>query len=213
MRYLIFSDTHLTPKYEPKKFAALKEAIEQSDRVIINGDFWEGMSYKFEDFVTSSWSKELFPLLKKKQAVYLYGNHDDKDLSDERRGLFSVKQLKQFVFKSGPNTYYVEHGDLLLHFPSFPPMVRNTLEIIEHMIFIFFGKNFMQSGYKRSNNKIKKKIAERFKSKEFLITGHTHSAEIDLENHYINSGFNNFGLSQYLFIEDGVVSAVEKEYL
>lgn len=212
MKYLIFSDTHLTPKYEPKKFATLKEAIEQSDRVIINGDFWEGMSYKFEDFVSSEWSKELFPLLKKKQAVYLYGNHDSDNLSDEGTGLFSVKQLKQFNFKSGPNTYYVEHGDLILHFPSFPPLVRNCLEIIEHAIFSIFGKNFVHSAYKRSNNRMKEKIEGRFKSKEFLITGHTHCLEIDLESHYINSGFNNFGLSQYLFIEDGKVTAVEKRY-
>ena len=212
MKYLIFSDTHLTPKYEPKKFTALKEAIELSDRVIINGDFWEGMSYKFDDFITSEWSKELFPLLKKKQAVYLYGNHDSEDLSDNRCELFSVKQLKQFVFKSGASTYRVEHGDLILHFPTFPPLVRNILEIIEHAIFCIFGKNFVQSAYKRSNNKLKKKMVGRLRSGEFLITGHTHSAEIDSENRYINTGFNNFGLSQYLYIEDGKVTAVEKRY-
>ena len=99
MRYLIFSDTHLTPKYEPKKFAVLKNAIEQADRVIINGDFWEGFVCTFNEFVESPWSKELFPLLKKKKAVYLFGNHDRESLANERASLFSDKQMKKYSFK------------------------------------------------------------------------------------------------------------------
>ncbi len=212
MRYLIFSDTHLTPKYEPKKFAVLKDAIEQADQVIINGDFWEGMAYKFEDFVTSDWGKELFPMLKKKKAVYLFGNHDKENLADSRTSLFSDKQMKKYSFKSGKNTYFVEHGDLLLILPDLSVFLRVPLERIENIIFKVLGKTFIRLAYSRFNNYIKNKIIGKYKENEFLVTGHTHFAEIDLENHYINGGFNNYGLSQYLFIEDGKVTAVEKRY-
>jgi len=212
MKNLIFSDTHLTPKYEPKKLAVLKDAIEQADQVIINGDFWEGMAYRFEDFVTSSWSKELFPLLKKKKAVYLFGNHDKERLTDSRADLFSNKQMKQYSFKSGENTYFVEHGDLLFPLPDLPLILRVTLEGVENIIFKIFGKTFIRFAYERFNNSIKRKILGKFKENEFLITGHTHYAEVDLKSHYINSGFNNYGIAQYLYIENGKVTAIEKRY-
>ncbi len=212
MKYLIFSDTHLTPKFEPKKFEVLKSAIEQVDRVIINGDFWEGMAYSFNDFVTSTWAKELFPLLKKKQAIYLFGNHDKESLADSRTNLFSGRQMKQYNFKSGKNTYFVEHGDLLLHLPELPAFSRVILESVENIIFKILGKTFIRFAYSRFNNHIKNKITGRFKENEFLVTGHTHFAEIDTDSRYINSGFNNYGIAQYLFIEGGKVTAVEKRY-
>ena len=212
MRYLIFSDTHLTPKYEPKKFEVLKDAIQQADTVIINGDFWEGMACNFNDFITSDWSKELFPLLKKKKAIYLFGNHDKESLADSRTNLFSDKQMKKYSFKSGKNTYFVEHGDFILHLPDLPTFLRVILESIENIIVRVLGKVFIRFAYARFNNHIKSKILGKYKEDEFLVTGHTHFAEIDLENHYINSGFNHYGISQYLFIENGKVTAVEKRY-
>lgn len=212
MKYLIFSDTHLTPKYEPKKFAVLKDAILQADQVIINGDFWEGMVCSFSDFVKSDWAKELFPLLKKKKAVYLFGNHDKENFADSRVDLFSDKQMKKYSFKSGKNTYFVEHGDLILHLPDLPAFLRVVLERVENVIFRVLGKVFIRLAYARFNSHIKNKIIGKYKENEFLVTGHTHFAEIDLENHYMNSGFNNYGIAQYLYIENGKITAVEKRY-
>ena len=94
MKYLVFSDTHLTPKFDHRKFSVLKEAIDQADRAVICGDFWEGFGNSFDDFVSSKWSETLFPLLKKKKTVYLYGNHDKKEYANDRVSLFSVKQQK-----------------------------------------------------------------------------------------------------------------------
>ena len=64
MKILVFSDTHLSSTFEEKKFNLLKEIISRADRVIINGDFWEGYLISFKEFLDSRW-KELFPLLKK----------------------------------------------------------------------------------------------------------------------------------------------------
>ncbi len=212
MKYLIFSDSHLTPQFEPAKFNVLKEAIAQADRVIINGDFWEGFSYSFDEFAGSQWSQKLFPLLKKKKAVYLCGNHDKERFADKRMALFSDHQGDRYSFKSGPNTYHVEHGHFFIHFPDLPALLRNILEVTENIVFALLGKTFVRLAYKRFNERLKKKIAGTYKANEFLITGHTHFAEIDLESHYMNEGFINYGIAQYLFIEDGKVTAVEKRY-
>lgn len=212
MRYLIFSDTHLTPIFEPAKFRILKEAIMRADRVIINGDFWEGFAGTFDQFVNSRWATELFPLLKKKKAVYLFGNHDPKRLSDERVAMFSVLQAERYQFTSGKNIYSIEHGNRLIRFPDLSVSMRVILEKIEDIVFKLMGKTFVRLAYKRFNERIKRMIRHTYQEHEYLITGHTHYAEIDLENHYINGGFNHYGLSQYLFIEDGVVTPVEKTY-
>jgi predicted MPP superfamily phosphohydrolase len=88
MQTLIFSDTHLTKGFNRKKYEFLREIIEPVDRVIINGDFWDGYLTSFDKFVNSEWQK-LFPLLKEKQTIYLYGNHDKTKWCDSRVNLFS----------------------------------------------------------------------------------------------------------------------------
>jgi predicted phosphodiesterase len=52
-KVLIFSDTHLTCKFDKLRFLALKKIIEEADIVIINGDFWEYISCPFEKFINS----------------------------------------------------------------------------------------------------------------------------------------------------------------
>ena len=93
-----------------------------------------------------------------------------------------------------------------------PLFLRVPLERLENFIFKVLGKTFIRLAYTRFNNHIKNKIVGRFKENEFLVTGHSHFAEIDLEKHYINSGFNNYGISQYLYIKEGRVTVVEKRY-
>jgi len=97
MKYIIFSDTHLGKDYEEKRALFLKEVIKDCDKVIIAGDFWEGLQITFDQFINSPW-KELFPYLKKKNTVYIYGNHDPKGSCDERVSLFSSKQAQQYTF-------------------------------------------------------------------------------------------------------------------
>src|SRR3990167_5228492 len=87
MKVLVFSDSHLDHNFEPKKLSYLKKLVRSVDQVIINGDFWEGYSITFDQFLSSKWN-ELFPLLKAKKAVYIFGNHDKKVLADKRMRLF-----------------------------------------------------------------------------------------------------------------------------
>ena len=64
MKYLIFSDSHLNDFFDERKFNFLKRIILNSDRVIINGDFWEAYDLKINSFISSKWNK-LFKYLKK----------------------------------------------------------------------------------------------------------------------------------------------------
>ena len=65
-KILIFSDTHLTKRFEEKKYNLLVRLVSSSDRVIINGDFWDSWFVSFKDFLGSKWNK-LFPLLRERE--------------------------------------------------------------------------------------------------------------------------------------------------
>ncbi|MEK7070295.1 MAG: metallophosphoesterase family protein [Patescibacteria group bacterium] len=212
MKYLIFSDSHLAKNFDPKKFSVLKKAIESSDRVIINGDFWEGFTTSFDELTKSKWAETLFPLLKKKQAIYLYGNHDKKIYSDKRTSLFSVEQRDEYVLKSGKNTFFIQHGDKYVILPDVQNWLCFILENTEDVLVKLFRKPFIKLAFGWMNTKIKIKVSSKLKKNEFLIVGHTHCAEIDLENHFINSGFIKHGLAQYLTIENGAITPHEESY-
>jgi len=208
MKILVLSDTHLTPRFEQKKFDFLENIIQKSDSVIINGDFWDGYLTNFDAFIHSKWNS-LFPLLKKKQTVYIYGNHDQKTFSDERVSLFSIKQLDQYTLISNGIEYHIEHGNRLI--PSIDDIFYQPKKLIyiETLLFSYY-EEFITHVFKHSsriwgvllNNKLKR---DSKKHGIFYIYGHIHFAEFDLKNNFAVSGIFQFGLAQYLLIEDGCI--------
>lgn len=219
VKYLIFSDTHLEPRFEPDKCRLLLEAINDADRVIINGDFWEGYLHSFDAIVKSPWATELFPALKKKKAIYLFGNHDGERHSDERVNLFSATQGQQYAFESGEKTIIVEHGDRV--YPMLdskiglllPGWTVNVLQGVEEMALRIFGHRFSNIFYRPMNEKIKKgDLVSKLDKDTYLITGHTHFAEVDHDSRYANSGFNKYGRISYITVEDGDIQLHQKRY-
>lgn len=223
MKYVVFSDTHLGEGFNEKKFVFLKKIINGADRIIIAGDFWEGLQITFDEFVNSRWNK-LFPYLKKKKAVYIYGNHDSKKYNNERVSLFSVIQTERYVFSSGNKTFVVEHGDrahilavtltknvskMIAFFINKNPMISHQLE---KFAFNIFGKDFHQKISSRMNNKIKNQLGKGFAGNRILICGHSHHQELDLKNNFVNPGMIKFGLGQYFVIENGRINLREEWY-
>lgn len=215
MKVLVFSDTHLTNNFEEKKYIFLERLIKNADQVIINGDFWDGHLISLEQFLLSPWSK-LFPLLKSKNTVYIYGNHDREAFSSNKIALFSTLQKKQYILKSGLSTFIIEHGNRLL--PSFdeqlpfPEWFFHGSTIVYTAIEHFLTKTFRISPRfwgKWLNNKLRQTISE---SKNYYVFGHTHFAEFDLKHKFINTGFIQHGLAQYLMIEDGKPYPQQKIY-
>ena len=225
MKTLLFSDTHLLKKFDEKKFLFLKKIISEADKVIILGDFWDGNLIGFNEFIESDW-KKLFPLLKEKHAVYVFGNHDRKEQSDNRVSYFSDEQTDKYTFKVDGKTFVAEHGDrffkkhityyltyggpLRFFFMSRLFLTWQFL-IFEEIMTKFFGKKFLNTRL-RFNRYIKKVKIEEFKNGEILICGHTHAAEIDLENNFINTGIIRHGVGQYATIENDKILLMEDAY-
>lgn len=211
MKLLVFSDTHLTEFIEEKKFNLLSKIISKADRVVINGDFWDGYLSSFDEFIHSGW-KNLFPLLKKKNTVYVYGNHDHKHFEHTKRSnIFSDIQTDRFSIKIGKKTFVFEHGNRLLPFGDeeiFQAQIKSKFNrlsnTIEGILIKTLGVHY-QLFLQKYNEIIKKKLVKELKKDEFYVCGHTHSAEIDTKNRFINSGVIKDGLAQYIHItEKGV---------
>ena len=223
MKILVFSDTHLYLPFDSKKFNFLKKIVFDADQVIINGDFFDSYMNTFDEFVKSPWNK-LFPILKSKKTVYIYGNHDQKKFSDNRTNLFSEMQTERYKMKTDNKIYIFEHGHKTR--PT-PDMLFKMSWKLKHYGIIFvhlarnlmikiFGKFIIQLMFGRLNKGSKKIIKKLYKPKnnEFYIVGHNHYGEIDEKNQFATSGMILYGFAQYIIInlKTGKISLHEKWY-
>lgn len=210
MKILVFSDTHLMLPFDQKKFDFLKKIISDSDQVIINGDFFDSYMNTFDEFIKSSW-KQLFPLFKEKEAVYLFGNHDLKKVSDNRTGLFSVSQKNRHQLIFNGKKFFFEHGhltrptlDVRFHF-SWQVKHYGMLvgHIIRNLLVTIFGKLAVRALFGHLNKGSKTYIKNNYhpKNNEFYVIGHNHYGEIDEKNHFAASGMILYGFAQYLTID------------
>ena len=209
MNILVFSDTHLYLPFDQKKFNYLEKIINDSDQVIINGDFFDDYMISFNDFIKSPWN-QLFPLLKKKKAVYIFGNHDQEKFSDKRTGLFSIKQTSEYKIKINNIIYIITHGQQFRKTPDlfikkfFKPIVSLLIRIAHYKrqnLVNFFGKNFLRLRFAYRNIATKEKAIKTIKDNEFIVIGHNHWAEVDEKSHFACCGAILYGYAQYLTID------------
>jgi len=215
MKTLVFSDSHLGKNFEERKFKFLTKIITHADRVIINGDFWEGKVISFQNFIYSPWH-HLFPLLKKKKAVYIFGNHDNQNLTNAKTYLFSDIQIKRYELKSNGSVFIFEHGNRF--FPTLGEKINvksktffDVFENLENFLVRNFNKKVFDFFGREINGIVKKKVGE-LQPNHYFVCGHTHLAEIDEENRFLNCGLIKHGLGQYLIIEDGLFDLREEWY-
>jgi len=175
MQTLIFSDVHLTDQFDEKKFVFLKRLISSVDKVIINGDFWDGYAVSFDAFLKSRWNK-LFTLLRKNKAIYIFGNHDQKRFSDNRVSAFSIKQVNQYCLKTKKYTLIIEHGNRILPFYDenteikTPLLVKIFFRILEKILIKTTGKFFFNFPLgSKLNEKMKRGFQKEFKNGEILV--------------------------------------------
>lgn len=208
MKTVIFSDTHLTEKFIPKKYQVLKKIINDSDHVIINGDFWDGYLTSYEKFWNSPW-KKLLVRLKRKKTIYIFGNHDKELFIDKKKKFWSFCGWN-YQFKEKGEKFYFEHGHRILPFWDNLFSTKPPKGLI--LMSRFFIKNvglkvkreLVMTIYKKFNERLKKNF---LKNKNGVISffGHTHYPEIDLKNHYVNSGFIDQGLASYISINEAKI--------
>lgn len=219
MKTLVISDTHLTLPFDEKKYALLQRIISSADRVIINGDFWEGFLLTFDEFFMSSWSS-LFPLLKRKKTVYIFGNHDAKEYNNlEKTNAFSDIQTERYTFSDNGRVYIFEHGNRILPLEKQKPNVRDPefqkavrkVDAIERRIVQWSGALYQNILF-GFNATMKRRIRKELKENELFFCGHSHIHEINHKKRFYNSGIIKHGLAQYILIDDGVIISKRERY-
>jgi len=216
MKTLIISDTHLYDAFDERKYIFLKNLFASVDAIVLNGDFWDAYRTSFDAFISSPWNK-LFPLLKAKKTIYLYGNHDQKRYSDNRTAFFSIIQKENHIIMIDGFEYQIEHGHMLqksidLAYPL-PRKVwyylSQIFQRLEHILNIIGSPH--QCILQKQNKKIKEMLQAQ-KVKKGYICGHTHYAEVDIKNKFANSGFVQFGKASYLIVDTSGISLRTNRY-
>lgn len=207
MKTLVISDIHLSRKFDQKKLDFLYSLFSLYDEIVLNGDFWCYYSFDFKDFLDSKWN-ELFPILKKKNTIYVYGNHDREDWCNEGVNLFSKKQVFKYLIRLGKRKFVIEHGDThLSRLCSGNKHLIKLMRNINPVIFELMDRTALNSYPFLNNtvplflNKMLKKYAIKNicnDSETYYINGHTHYAEFDKKIRYINTGYVGTRLAQYL---------------
>lgn len=222
MRTLIISDLHLGSRFQPERLAFLKELFSKADRIILNGDFWDLYTDKFEAFVNSPW-RELFPILKEKQAIYIEGNHDHKAHSGKEVSLWAAEHVEECILKAGKYTLHVEHGHRKLEKnPDKPSTKKSTVfrTLKYHIWFrdpverwlVNHDNQILHRWHMGKNQRKLMQYAKTLPENHILVTGHTHLPLFEPENQFINTGYINHTVAYYLWVEDGVLTYVKERY-
>lgn len=205
-KVLIISDLHLSNRFNKKKFDYLKKLFNSADKIIINGDFWDGYLCDFDSFINSEWS-ELFDILISKETEYVYGNHDSKDFSDARVKKFATKDTESVDINFGGKNFHIQHGHKICpmgdHKIKF--LKTKTWNQVSQTVFIsaYYTNNIvLKLHLDKLNTRIKQWKESNLQPDTYLVTGHTHNAEVDTQYNYINSGFNTFGYGSYITIDN-----------
>ncbi len=221
MKTVVFSDSHLNLPFDEKKYRFIEAIVKDADKVIINGDFWEGLRISFDQFIDSPY-KHLFPILKSKDTVYIYGNHDEEEFSDKRTTLFANHTSESYSFQVNGSRLVFKHGDqyafVIGKTKSKPPLkghrkvISNVINATEKVIIRKMGKKALRQVLGRYNSIIKNKVKKELNANDIFVCGHTHLAEFNLKEKFINTGLIKHGLGQYMVIEGTVLKPVEVWY-
>ncbi len=216
MKTLIFADTHLSNRVHRKKLNYLKSIIEPADRVIIAGDFWDGFLTTLDKFTASGWN-ELFPLLLERQAIYVFGNHDRVEWSNDKVKLFSVQQAMAVDVIIGQRQFHITHGHTVFtsledKIPalnhSVPLRIGANMDVLHKLV---WGRRFLSKD-STINAPMRDFTASSLPSPVFLICGHSHYPEIDHQHRIANTGFIGMGFGNYLIIEDDQLELIKEKY-
>ena len=157
-------------------------------------------------------------MLKSRQAIYIFGNHDKREWTDPRINEFSVLQCQSIRVQTEAGQLLVMHGQSIS-----PKFGRYISKDPLRAIFGWVGNRIEATGLnlfgKRSlsigavvNKSMLKYARQNLRENEILICGHSHLAEYDLDARFINSGINKDGVGQYLLVDDHGIHLMEEFY-
>lgn len=211
MRTLIFSDTHLTDQFDQLQCDYIVKLVKSVDKVIINGDFWDGYLTTFDAFL-ATW-QPLLRVLAKHNVLYILGNHDNAVLTDERSQKFATVLDGEHIFTAGSTTYRVAHGhqqscefdarhpQLTKYFGWFYPFIPTILNLP-------YCGTWLRARNERTKRKLEYELMQFAESNAqdhvVYVFGHSHLMADNSTIHYLNPGCFTPSIARFLIInEDG----------
>lgn len=208
-------------EFDPALFSAIVRQIQKVDRVIINGDFWDSYLCQFDQFVESEW-KKLFPYLKAKKTIYIFGNHDLEEELNEKTDLFSDQQLESYRFKSGKKHIVVAHGHQIgKEFQHRHPLLTKYLKFLYPLIHAseswrgplgWIRVWYRESSIKRMWQEVQRDCMQLKGDADALIIGHIHKPKIDEQRQIYCPGASRYGNFRYVLIDQGKITLNESKY-
>lgn len=221
----MISDTHLY-EFEQKKFDFLMKLFSDYEKIIINGDFWDGWYWNWDDFIQSKW-KGLFTVLQSRDVTYVLGNHDLME-NKSAVGLFCTRQVSSYMIRIGGTMYHFEHGHrlsekviksrLFKRYAAFVEAQHRSLLLPMHKFERLVGKLCPEILFNsKAGSKRNGLVKEYFKSNpvkgvDMYVIGDTHSQELDIKNHFANSGPTAYGYAFYMTISDKGIALKQVRY-
>lgn len=230
---IILSDLHIGDNIHEKRLKAFLEIIETFDRVILNGDFLDDL-WPYKKTIKSEWA-QLFELLKTKEVIYLFGNHD-RDTTDlrEATAYFIDTYADTYKLAVTDKELVIMHGHTIYPRPDgiiyekkatrFGKFIQKIVRILWYTMYpfvltirFFIEKNpgtlakIQRNVVKVQNDRMKIYAKENLKDNQILVCGHSHLAEFSPELQFINEGANSYERVEYLSIRDGKMELVIKK--
>lgn len=230
---IIISDLHIGERVNKKRKKAFLETFKKYDRIILNGDFLDDF-WDYSKTMDSKW-KPVFELLKTKETIYLFGNHD-RDSAALRNAtanfidsyhdeyLLAVAD-KELVIRHGHRIYprpdgviYNNPKNILQKFIKW--VVKRIWSVLYPVILITrfsiekYPKTlaYLQRWFvKPQNQRMKKYAKKNLEPHQILVCGHSHFAEFTPEKQFINEGANSYNRIEYLSIRDEKMELVVKK--
>jgi predicted phosphodiesterase len=224
MKTLVISDTHFYTKVDSVLLDYILDLLSRADKVILNGDFWDGFLCSFDEFYHSGWNK-LFKKLKEKKAVYIHGNHDEAMFMDDRVHDFSVEQQYRFEYEQAGKKYLFEHGHqiapefdsrhphITTHFKRFYPFFYHNVMYGNSDFSHFVFNRFVLSSEKKRDSIITNYISSLDNCVyDQYVCGHSHIFHKKPVGNYLNSGVVRMNTASYLLIDGSDILPITEKY-
>ena len=229
MRTLLISDLHIGFKYSRAEDVLNVLNNETFDRLIMVGDIVDIsqlMKRPYWDQYHTAVIKKILKLAKKKEVIYVIGNHDYAlmHLLESTDRFASIKICREYEYKSGERTIRCLHGD------QFDSVSKRMMLIGDYLYNAVLRLNgvihYVRSkfGYKRwsfskwCKDKVKNLINSAFSIEEKLLSiqnvdvvvyGHTHMPYIKPGNVTLVNTGTFVEIATYVIEEDGKLELKE----
>jgi len=212
MKRIIISDTHIGSKFYKREALLEFLSSKQFDQLILAGDIIDFIKIPL---FTQRCLEILKEIGKKRDVVYVIGNHDASLEGLVGTSLANIRFCKKYEFNEKNREFRVEHGDRFstgfFHAATFVKIVSVFQDMLERWISFDLTSWLTRKLLKHHKLRGISAIMKSNDDVDVFIMGHTHIPEVVIWVHpdetirtYVNTG-DWVCHSTYVEITDGVV--------